>query len=106
MSRVQCSVGLGKFVSAIFALARGVACYFHCKVCWYIEANNFFNDMPPSPHLCTCIQVSTEVASLGIRGTTVVTGSGDWGVGCSKDSTFRGDFPSSSPRGSRVVLEC
>ena len=43
-------------------------------------------------------RVSAEAAQLAIRGTTLVTGSGDWGVGCGADGkTFRGDFPSSSP---------
>ena len=49
-------------------------------------------------------RVSTEFASLAMRGTTVLTASGDWGVGCSTDYDpsflrlhFRPDFPSSSP---------
>ena len=43
-------------------------------------------------------RVSAEFAKLGLRGITIVTGSGDWGVGCSPDGTsFRPDFPSSSP---------
>lgn len=43
-------------------------------------------------------RVSTEAAQLAVRGTTLVTGSGDWGVGCSADGKlFRPDFPSSSP---------
>eukprot|EP01051_Picozoa_sp_SAG22_P001589 SAG22_NODE_64_length_23238_cov_83.185566_2_plen_276_part_00 len=42
-------------------------------------------------------RVSDEIAGLAARGTTVTTGSGDWGVGCTADGVFRGDFPSSSP---------
>eukprot|EP01052_Picozoa_sp_SAG31_P022801 SAG31_NODE_1834_length_7135_cov_6.903923_7_plen_144_part_00 len=42
-------------------------------------------------------RVSDEIARLAIRGITVSTGSGDWGVGCTADANFRGDFPSSSP---------
>jgi tripeptidyl-peptidase-1 len=49
-------------------------------------------------------RVSTEFAAIGMRGTTIVTSSGDWGVGCSDDYNplkkkkhFRSDFPSSSP---------
>lgn len=40
-----------------------------------------------------------EFAALAMRGTTLVTGSGDWGTGCSKadNATYRADFPSSSP---------
>ena len=38
-----------------------------------------------------------EFAKLGLMGATVVTGSGDWGVGCSGSGRFRPDFPSSSP---------
>jgi tripeptidyl-peptidase-1 len=43
-------------------------------------------------------RVDAEFAKLGMLGVTVVTGSGDWGVGCAADgATFRPDFPSSSP---------
>ena len=43
-------------------------------------------------------RVSDELAKLGLRGTTVITGSGDWGVGCNANATrFLPDFPSSSP---------
>jgi tripeptidyl-peptidase-1 len=44
-------------------------------------------------------RLNTEFAALAMRGTTLVTGSGDWGTGCSKadNATFRADFPSSSP---------
>ena len=43
-------------------------------------------------------RVSVELAKLGTMGITVVTGSGDWGVGCDdKTGKFRPDFPSSSP---------
>eukprot|EP00936_MAST-01D_sp_MAST-1D-sp1_P002321 g2321.t1 len=42
-------------------------------------------------------RVSVEFAKLGLMGATVVTGSGDWGVGCSGSGRFRPDFPSSSP---------
>eukprot|EP00937_MAST-01D_sp_MAST-1D-sp2_P003047 g3047.t1 len=42
-------------------------------------------------------RVSVEFAKLGTMGVTVVTGSGDWGVGCSPAGRFRPDFPSSSP---------
>lgn len=50
-------------------------------------------------------RVSDEFGALAVRGITVTTGSGDWGVGCADGSTsgplkqgmFRADFPSSSP---------
>jgi len=42
-------------------------------------------------------RVSNEFGTLAARGTTVVTGSGDWGTGCLADGLFRADFPSSSP---------
>lgn len=43
-------------------------------------------------------RLNHEFAALAMRGTTLVTGSGDWGVGCAADGrTFRADFPSSSP---------
>ena len=43
------------------------------------------------------LRMNTEFAALALRGTTVTTGSGDWGVGCSAAGDFRSDFPSSSP---------
>jgi subtilase family serine protease len=48
-----------------------------------------------SPDFMT--RLNTEFAALAMRGTTLVTGSGDWGVGCSVDAKFQSDFPSSSP---------
>ena len=43
-------------------------------------------------------RVNAEFARLSLQGITLVTGSGDWGVGCAADGhTFRADFPSSSP---------
>eukprot|EP01137_Pigoraptor_chileana_P003810 Opistho-2@44547 len=43
-------------------------------------------------------RVNIEFAKMGVRGITLVTGSGDWGVGCNANGTrFRPDFPSSSP---------
>lgn len=59
-------------------------------------------------------RLNTEFAQLAMRGTTLVTGSGDWGVGCTTHvrgytvsthrngsgqaaGMFRADFPSSSP---------
>ena len=44
-------------------------------------------------------RLNTEFAALAMRGTTLVTGSGDWGTGCDKtdNRTYRADFPSSSP---------
>lgn len=44
-------------------------------------------------------RLNTEFAALAMRGTTLVTGSGDWGTGCDKadNTSYRADFPSSSP---------
>ena len=42
-------------------------------------------------------RLNTEFAALAMRGTTLVTGSGDWGTGCDKADHYRADFPSSSP---------
>jgi len=50
-------------------------------------------------------RVSDDFAALTVRGVTITTGSGDWGVGCAdgihsgalKAGMFRADFPSSSP---------
>lgn len=44
-------------------------------------------------------RLNTEFAALAMRGTTLVTGSGDWGTGCDKadHTSYRADFPSSSP---------
>jgi tripeptidyl-peptidase-1 len=51
-------------------------------------------------------RLNTEFARLAMRGVTLVTGSGDWGVGCSSEAPngtkkqplrYRADFPSSSP---------
>ena len=44
------------------------------------------------------LRLNTEFAALAMRGTTLVTGSGDWGVGCAPaTAVFQSDFPSSSP---------
>ena len=44
--------------------------------------------------------VNQEFMAYSLQGTTFITGSGDWGVGCEvvgQCSTFTADFPSSSP---------
>jgi tripeptidyl-peptidase-1 len=42
--------------------------------------------------------VNIEFQKAGIRGITLVTGSGDWGTECNKQcNKFKPDFPSSSP---------
>jgi tripeptidyl-peptidase-1 len=75
-----------------------------------LSYQDFEDSLPPA----FMTRLNTEFAQLAMRGTTLVTGSGDWGVGCTTHARgytvsthrngsgqaagmFRSDFPSSSP---------
>lgn len=57
-----------------------------------------YQDFEDSLSAAYMTRLNTEFAGLAMRGTTIVTGSGDWGVGCAPTTKkFQADFTSSSP---------
>eukprot|EP01096_Ripella_sp_DP13-Kostka_P009456 TRINITY_DN3635_c0_g1_i1.p1 TRINITY_DN3635_c0_g1~~TRINITY_DN3635_c0_g1_i1.p1 ORF type:complete len:554 (+),score=287.94 TRINITY_DN3635_c0_g1_i1:13-1674(+) len=59
-----------------------------------------YQDLEYTVSYSYAVQCNSEFMKSTLRGTTFITGSGDWGVGCEdKDhcNVFTADFPSSSP---------